>query len=103
MNVVFTDASERERLLWGAVAALADEAFARREREAELVAKIAELEARTPPARFSLPGWLTVKQAANASGLSVPSIYRLVGLGRIVGVKHEGRMMIDPETLQARK
>jgi hypothetical protein len=70
---------------------------------AELAERLAAIEARLPPPRFKVPaGWVYARQAAAASGLSLPSIYRKVRSGEILGVKY-GLLAIDPATLPARK
>lgn len=106
------DASERELLLWEALAALTDEALARRERELELCRRVAELEAARTPTGIQAPaGWLVAKDAAHAAGISVPSIYRKVHKGEIVGMKVDRfatqmvgmRLVIDPSSLPPRK
>lgn len=85
-----------EALLRDALALLITVAIEHRER-------IAELEARLPPPRFGVPaGWINAKDAALVCGYSLPSIYRMVRTGHVVGVKFD-RLMIDPATLPARK
>ncbi len=70
---------------------------------ADLAERLAAIEARLPPPRFTTPsGWIIAKQAAAVSGLSLPTIYRKVRTGEIFGVK-VGKLVIDPATLPARK
>ncbi len=69
---------------------------------ADLAERVAAVERRLPKPRFELPrGWLVAKEAAHASGLRLPTIYRKARKGEIFGVK-VGKLVIDPATLPAR-
>jgi hypothetical protein len=98
------DADARERLLWEALAVLTDEALAHREREAELLARLSEVEARLPRRRFTVPpGWLGAQQAAYASGMSLAGFYRKWRRLGVIGVKFDRCFMFDPGSLPVRK
>jgi hypothetical protein len=63
-------------------------------------ARIAALEARSPPPPFEIPShWVVPKTAAYLSGYSLPTIYRFFHRERIRGVEHGGAIFIDPDTL----
>jgi hypothetical protein len=66
--------------------------------------RIADLESHVSPPRFEPhAGRLTPKQAAFASGFSLPTIHRWFRSGAIEGKRHGVRIFIDPDTLPMRK
>jgi|SRR5208337_5517006 len=53
-----------------------------------------------PRPRFTAPkGWLGAKDAAHASGMSLPSFYRKWRRLGVVGVRFDHHFMFDPATL----
>ena len=66
----------------------------------EMRRRLADLEARTPKPRFTIPpGWIAFKTAVAESGLSRSTLYRKIRRGEVVAVKVGVVTAIDPATL----
>src|ERR1700728_4113155 len=94
-----------------ALATLTRIALEAREREAELVARVAALEAdqaeskaRLPRRKITAPpGWLCAKDAAHKSGMSLSGFYRKWRKLRIIGMRDDSCLMFNPASLPLRK
>ena len=71
---------------------------------ADQSARIAALEARSPPPPFTIPPhWVNAKRAAHASGYSRQSIYRFFHSRQAVGIQHGGTIYVDPDSLPEKR